>query len=323
MEEPLVMGIVGMGSIGRRHASCLRSLGVKQLYALRSGKGLTSCHGLDYVTDVRTFQELARHNPAGVVVANPTALHTDTTLPFLKAGIPVLIEKPIDSSAAGASKLLASRDRVRVAYCMRFHPLCQKLGQLLADGTIGQPYKVSVRRGYYLPHWHSQMDYRQEYAAQRSLGGGVLRTLSHELDMVVKLFGRIQRVVGGVDKVSELELDVEDCAFFSCRTTTGVRAVFDLDFLCPENRNELEVIGVTGMIRADLTGNVMQVIGKDGTEKLRWQSPIDSLDTMYLQQMQDFLGFITTGSSANATVEEAIHEVRVMEAVEATTEVLL
>jgi predicted dehydrogenase len=323
METPSVMGLVGMGSIGRRHAECLRSLGIDRLYALRSGKGLKSCHGFDFVTDVRTFDELTEHNPAGVVVANPTAIHSETALPFLKSGIPVLIEKPVDSSVVKANRLLASRDDVKVAYCMRFHPLFKKLGQLLADGAIGQPYKVSVRRGYYLPSWHVQMDYRREYAALRSLGGGVLRTLSHELDMVVKLFGRIERVVGSTDKVSELELDVEDCAFFSCRTATGVRAVFDIDFLCPENRNELEIIGVAGMIRTDFTRNTTDVFGKDGTKKLSWQSPADSLAVMYMQQMQDFLGFIATGNSANATVEEAIHEVQVMEAVEATTEVSL
>ena len=76
--------IIGLGSIGRRHLSVLEKIEGLELAALRSRKGtLKEAGGInefDQTTDALAFK------PDGVVIANPTSLHVESSLPFLKAG---------------------------------------------------------------------------------------------------------------------------------------------------------------------------------------------------------------------------------------------
>jgi hypothetical protein len=63
---------------------------------------------------------------------------------------------------------------------MRFYPVNPFLKQLFKDEI---PFKVGFKRSFYLPKWHPYADYRKEYTALKTLGGGVIRTLSHEIDL--------------------------------------------------------------------------------------------------------------------------------------------
>ena len=51
-----------------------------------------------------------------------------------------------------------------------------------------------VSRGEYLPNWnkYTKKNYKKNYAANNSMGGGVALTLSHDLDLSRFLFGEIK-----------------------------------------------------------------------------------------------------------------------------------
>lgn len=319
MSRALRIGLVGLGSIGRRHARHLRDLGVGELVALRSGFGPPLPQELDGIREVRTNEALLDRAPDGVVVANPTALHAQAALPFLGRGIPVLVEKPMDASVAAAQVLAPFADKVFVAYCLRFHRVYRVLCQALEAGRIGRPLSARFNRGYFLPRWHPDADYRREYAARRDLGGGVLRTLSHELDIAGFLFGRFAEVTGTVDRLSDLEIDVEDHAFVAAKTVRGVRLAFALDFLSPDNVNRGEVLGTEGALRFDLVRNRLVRTDKQGATEILLDAPDQDLDYMYQAQMEDFLGFIDGAPSVNAGYDDGLEVLRVVEAVEASS----
>ena len=310
------IGLVGLGSIGRRHARLLLDLGVGELVALRSGHGPPLPSDLDRVREVRTPDALLDRAPDGVVVANPTSLHAESAQPFLARGVPVLIEKPLDSSVAAAAALAPFAEKMLVAYCLRFHRIYRALRRALEEGRIGRPLSARWSRGFNLARWHPDADYRREYAARRDLGGGVLRTLSHELDMAASLFGPLEDAVGLVERLSDLEIDVEDHALVTARTASGVRAAFALDYLSPDNVNRGEVIGTDGALRFDLSVNRLVLTGRSGAVEVLADAPELDLQDVYLEQMRDFLGFIAGSPSENAGYAEGLGVLRTVEAAE-------
>ena len=64
-----------------------------------------------------------------------------------------------------------------------------KAKQLLDDGVIGRPLSARFFVGEYLPDFHPDEDYRKGYSARADLGGGVMLTLIHDIDLATWFFG--------------------------------------------------------------------------------------------------------------------------------------
>ncbi|MDP2161066.1 MAG: Gfo/Idh/MocA family oxidoreductase [Flavobacterium sp.] len=301
--------LIGLGSIGQKHLSILSEMEGLELAALRTSKGL-----LKKEITIPTFYTLAEalaFRPDGVIIANPTALHAETALPFLEAGCKVLIEKPIDETVEKATILKPYASQIRVAYCMRFHPLIHYLKNKFSEEP---PFKVGFKRSFYLPKWHPYADYTQEYTAQKKLGGGVIRTLSHELDLAIHWFGEPETVVGVTDKVSFLSLDTDDYAFFTLKTKQQARVNFELDFFSPVNCNTGEAFTAKGMYQWTL--NEVRFMAYDTTEFIFLATFEDSVHKMYANQLHDFCNFVKTGTSINSTYQESISILNVIKDIE-------
>ena len=97
---------------------------------------------------------------------------------------------------------------VYVGYNLRFHPLLLKLKEELSlDRNI---ISSTIYVGSYLPNWRANTDFKLSYSSKRSEGGGVLRDLSHELDIALWLFGKWSDLVSYGGRLSTLEIDSDD-----------------------------------------------------------------------------------------------------------------
>ena len=302
--------IVGLGSIGQRHAGCLQKIAGVDIAVLRTKKGtLKEASGF---TEFYNLEDALAYGPDGVLISNPTSLHVSTALPFLQRGIKTLIEKPVADTAADAEKLAAYSEHLRVAYCVRFLPLINTIKEIAAQEKI---YKLSFKRSYYLPKWHPYADYRTEYTAKKEMGGGVIRTLSHEIDLMLYLFGEPVQTVGVTDKISPLEIDTDDFAFVSCKTAAGARINFELDFFSPKNVNIAELFTDKGKYTWDMTEMLFTPYSETVPERIYGQELFD-IEKMYLRQAQDFITFISTGKSENADLATSKKVLQIIESIE-------
>lgn len=302
--------IVGLGSIGQRHAGCLQKINGVEIAVLRTQKGtLKDKSGF---TEFYSIEEALEFKPDGVIISNPTSLHVDTALPFLQSGIKTLIEKPVADTARDAERLSAYSEHIRVAYCVRFLPLINVLKEIAANEKV---YKVSFKRSYYLPKWHPYADYRTEYTAKKELGGGVIRTLSHEIDLMLYLFGEPVSTMGVTDKISPLEIDTDDFAFVSCKTNTGARINFELDFFSPKNVNIAEMFTDKGKYTWDMNEMLFTPYNETTAESLYGRELFD-IEKMYRNQAEDFIGFINTGNSENADWAGSKKILQIIESIE-------
>src|SRR6202142_2394632 len=158
--------IVGCGSIGRRHAANLKSLGMEQLgFCDTSQEALQQCrkelHGeifTDYAEALKQFR------PDIALICTPPVYHVEQALAALQARAHVFIEKPLSHESSGIHVLIAEarrRDRnVQVGYNMRFQPGLKILKQLIDAGKIGRVLWLSAEVGPYLPDWRPWENYR-------------------------------------------------------------------------------------------------------------------------------------------------------------------
>jgi predicted dehydrogenase len=82
-----------------------------------------------------------------VVIANPSALHVDTALTCLEAGVAVLLEKPVAVDYAQSRRLVDAVNRLNgrllVGHHRRHHPAVARARAAIQAGEIGQIVAVS------------------------------------------------------------------------------------------------------------------------------------------------------------------------------------
>ena len=174
-----------------------------------------------------------------VYVATPVLAHMPLASAALRAGIPVLVEKPLRGglrSRAGAGAGAgpdANWDRLDarpaqggpgpvagVAYYRRLAPVLGELSAYLAERAVsgpGQPIRAQVRfAALFDPAVDDPMYWRTETARS---GGGVLADAgSHRIDLLCRLLGRPSRVAahygdrfpGGAEREARLRLEWPD-----------------------------------------------------------------------------------------------------------------
>lgn len=192
--------IIGYGSIGKRHREILSGMGIEVSVLTRRG-GSEQCFYSGYE------DAFADNKFDYVVVSTETSNHGDALKELERVNFSgtVLVEKPLftNKTEAGVKNTLD----IYVAYNMRFSPLVKKLTELIRGEEL---ISVVAYVGQYLPDWRPDSDYRNSYSARKSKGGGVLRDLSHELDLLLWLLGPVTSHTTTGGKLSDLEIDCED-----------------------------------------------------------------------------------------------------------------
>ena len=126
-KKNLRAAVVGVGYLGQFHAEKLAAAPGVDLVAVvdadaARAKSIAAKHGCKALVDPR---ELAGGVDL-VSIAVPTEHHHAAALPFLEAGVHVLVEKPIATTLAQADQLIAaakkSRALLAVGHLQRFNP---------------------------------------------------------------------------------------------------------------------------------------------------------------------------------------------------------
>ncbi|QPF72729.1 Gfo/Idh/MocA family oxidoreductase [Roseateles sp. DAIF2] len=317
MSTPRKALVVGSGSIARRHLANFRRLLPDADVGCVSASGRPLADGeTAATTQLPSLAAAVAWAPDLAVVASPAPLHLDHACVLLDASIPVLIEKPLSDSldrVRDAAPLLARyRDRIEVAYNLRFLSSARWMKALIEEGRVGRILGLRIEVGQYLPDWRPQADYRRQVSANRSLGGGVLLELSHELDYLTWLFGRFDHVFCIASNSGQLEIDVEDHADILL-SRDGLTAQVHLDFLQRRASRDCKVIGATGTLHWDLIANRIVLDGPAGEEVLFSEPAVDRND-MYVEQLRGFIEVAAGRAAPRITLDDGLAVLDMIEA---------
>jgi predicted dehydrogenase len=319
--------IAGLGSIGRRHLRNLQVLGVQDILLYRTHQSSLPDDELRHFPQETDLAAALDHDPDAVIISNPTALHLEIALAAAQRGCHLLIEKPISHTLEGVEQLqnLVEQNgcRVLIGYHFRFHPGLLKIKEMLQHGMIGRPLIVRAHWGEYLPAWHPWEDYRRGYSARADLGGGLILTLSHPLDYLRWLFGDVNRVFAAVDKLGDLEIQVEDTAEICLWFANGSLGSVHLDYLQRPPHHNLQIIGTRGTIEWEYANGETRLyrFDQDRTTQAPLHlfpsfSPLDpnkplERNDLFLAEMQHFLAVVEGRESPRCTLEDGIEALRI------------
>jgi predicted dehydrogenase len=191
--EPVRLGIVGTGAIGRLHAALAadrRDVALVGVSGLDDGAApLAARLGVPLHID---YRELIDRGLDGVIVATPNQLHLEIGAFFASHGVHLLVEKPIADTLVAGKELCAVAAHHGVHLLVGQHrrynnlvkaaaaAVANDIGRLVATNAM-----VTMRKpdSYYEAAW------------RRSAGAGpLLVNLVHEVDLLRAVCGEIDRV---------------------------------------------------------------------------------------------------------------------------------
>jgi predicted dehydrogenase len=319
--------VAGLGTIGRRHLANLQAIApdVRPIVWRHRQPSCPEDAHLAQNPTVYSLSDVLEHRPDAALVTGPATCHVETSLALARHGVHVFVEKPLSATLDGVDELISvCRDRrgvLTVGYCFRFYRPLQSLRRAILDGAIGRPMSIRAEAGRYLPEWRPSGDYREMVSASRSLGGGVLLELSHELDYVQWLLGSIGSVSAHLGRLSDLDIDVEDTAELLLEFSSGAVGSVHLDMTQRSPVRGCRIVGTEGtLVWNGATHGARLYTAASGAWCDLHAADTTAYEDMYRLELRDFLDAVGGAPLGGATAEEGRRVIEVVLAARQSSE---
>ena len=239
----------------------------------------------------------------------PNALHAPWTIKALKAGFPVLCEKPIALNCKESREILkisvATGLPVTDGFMYRFHPMFDTARKLVKAGTIGEIVTINSRFSFF-------EDDRTSIVASAELGGGALMDVGcYCVDFARMMTQEEPTRVSAVARGKT----VDDTLLGLLDFPGGVFSHFETSIASSE-QHYAELCGTTGALVFPnpwvSSGEETQIILRRWGEQDKVVS-VPGSDT-YRLEIEDFADAVTEGRALRWGLEDAIKNMAVIDA---------
>jgi UDP-N-acetyl-2-amino-2-deoxyglucuronate dehydrogenase len=248
------VGILGGGGISDTHARAAAAIPGVQVVAVH-GDNSEKARRLAAAHDVPAFPTLEAflaHRPMDVVaIGSPSALHAEQTIACARAGLQVLVEKPMavttEDAARAAFACEAAGVRLGVFFQDRLQPDLARLKAFLDAGGLGRILLATGHVKWYRPpEYYKASRWRGTWALDG--GGAVMNQGIHTLDLMLHLLGDVARVSARAAALRH-QIEVEDTAVATLEFRSGALGSFEATTAAyPGYKRRLEISGERGTI---------------------------------------------------------------------------
>lgn len=289
--------IIGAGSIGERHIRNLHLLGYTNLIVYRQRNLPFRDINTASPTVYTDWEYVIRAKPKIAFICTVTHLHLSFTTKCIEMGMHVLVEKPLSHTCEGLEKLgeiLLQQNRyLHVGYMMRFHPLVQRIKNIIDSQQYGQVISIQSKWAEYLPDWHPWENYRESYAAKKTLGGGVALTLSHDIDQVCFLLGALPQTWHKTNNYkNKLDIDVEATTDILLSFESGTTANIHLSYAEKTKERFLKVVFDNATVEFNFFSSTLTIKQPKDNTTVETLTNFDRND-LFISQTKYFLQKIT------------------------------
>jgi predicted dehydrogenase len=220
-------GLIGCGKVADLHAAALQSLPESEFVAVcgrtpEKANAFAAKYKVAAYTDINDM--LAKGKLQAVCICTPHPEHARPAIAAARAGVNVLVEKPLASSLADCDAMLEAartgKSMIATVCQRRFYPPCQRIRQAIDKGRLANPVLgTAVIFG-----WRDEAYYRSDpwRGSWKGEGGGVLVNQSpHQLDLLLWYLGEVEEVFGYWANLNHPYIEVDDTAVAVVRFKGG------------------------------------------------------------------------------------------------------
>ena len=228
--KELYFGIIGCGSIAKKHVHCIEKLGhnIKGL----CDKDLSKARDLNVLKKAEIFSD---HNDMlktldldVVVVLTPSGLHYEIVKDIAKFGLSIIVEKPISLKLKHAIQMIdlckENNSALSVVKQNRFNKPVVLARNLLNSGNLGELFLGTVR-----VRWTRDQEYYDQASWRGSWlndGGVIANQAIHHIDMLQWFLGDVESVYSkNINALSNIE--AEDTSVSVIKFKSGALGVIE------------------------------------------------------------------------------------------------
>jgi predicted dehydrogenase len=329
------LGIIGLGNIGRYHASYLLENKVSraQLVAVADAFAPLETFAAKGLKTFADGEALIRSGVVdAVIIATPHYQHTTLGIAAFAAGLHVLVEKPISVHKADAERLIAARQQrpecvFGAMFQLRTEPRYVKIKKLIASGELGRLVRVNwiITDWFRTEAYFASGGWRATWKGEG--GGALLNQCPHNLDLLQWFCGMPARVRGFCQLGRYHNIEVEDNVTAYWEWADGATGVFITSTGEAPGTNRLELCGTRGRLvlennRLNFVRNEMPMdefsrAAKTGFARPDiWKAeiPFDDTPAQHATLTQNFVDAILDGAPLIAPGEDGARSVELANA---------
>lgn len=280
MTQKLKVGVVGIGHLGKEHA---------RIYSQLAGCDLVGISDLDPAKEdkARELKTAFYHDyrdlldkVQGVSIATPTFTHYQVAKEFLKAGIHVLVEKPITLKLEEADELIKLSQKnhcaLQVGHLERHNPGFKRVQEIAKNTRFLEIHRLGP------------------FTGRINDCGVVLDLMIHDLDIVLGLVGS---EVASFDALGVNVLTpFEDIANVRLKFKNGAIANITASRLTFEKQRKIRIFQEDAYISLDYGAQTGRIIRKVGDQISQEDVLIEKAEPLK-EEIRFFLDGIASGKS--------------------------
>jgi len=314
--EPLHVGVIGTGVMGRRHAENISALYPRARLAAvadvsaEAARSVAEALGCDWYADPDEL--LARSDIQAVVVVTRADTHASLTIAAAGRGKDVLCEKPlalsVEDAQAAVEAVVRGGVRLQIGFMRRYDPPYREAYEAIGRGEIGKPVLFTAISRDAAPPPRS-------YFSAPGAGDIFIDSGIHDLDLArwlmrdeVATVSATGALVACHDLADVQPVDAGLVTLTYCEGAAGTvqvyrNAVYGYDI-------RTEVLGTEGaLLIGDQRGHALQILRRDEiahTMPLHW---LERFAEAYAIEMADWVERMSTDQPPAVTGEDGVRSV--------------
>lgn len=319
--EKTKIGVIGLGGVAQLvHLPNLIKLPNVELNAVAE----TNKNRLNTISDKFNIKQkfsnykdlLEKSDVEAVIVATPTSTHKDIAIDCLQAGKDVLVEKPLARTYLEAKQIAEAakkyKKKLMVGMNLRYRPDTMLLRSFINSNEIGDPFYIKCG-------WiRKQSSSEKWFTKKEESGGGVIIDLGiHLLDMALWLLGYPDVTSVATTNFHHNTKSVEDTSISCLKCKNSAVINLEVSWSLPVEKNHFffDVYGTKGSFSSN-PFSLFKKVENDYINLTPTQvdNPSVLFKKSYLNELKSFIGAIKGLNPVFSSGEEAVHRMKVIEA---------
>lgn len=309
------IAIVGLGSIGKRHARLLNERDDLQVEFVEPNPEFLSYarNHIGQLPFYDSFEACLDTAPDIVLIATPHSIHASQTIQALTAGADVFCEKPMSDSLTEALKMkqaAQSSGRIlNIGFNLHFHPGLRMLKTIMTGNDLGNVLYAHAWVGTYITLVNSISHYQEKQT------GALVLDYAHQSDILYWLLGKKPDYIyacalqaGDLDYSSNPNIAVINCEY-----KTDLISSIHLNYVQMPQRHSYEFVGDKGWAILDLDRNELR-IGKRENSNVETKTFTVDHDDIYRTEHQAFLDAVEGHRSPETSAEDGLVSMAICQA---------